>query len=177
MQKNLTDNSEEPPSKTRRKQEMHALQDIGEQLVQLDFKRLTELGLPDTLTDAILEARRMRKHGALRRQMQFIGKLMRNVDAEPIREKLDAWSGLNLKHTAWLHTLERWRERLLADEQAIGDLGQQYPAADLQQLRTLIRNAQKERLANKPPKSFRALFQELQRIIPEGSGSTEIKDE
>jgi ribosome-associated protein len=119
----------------------------------------------------------MRKHGALRRQMQFIGKLMRNVDAEPIREKLDAWSGLNLKHTAWLHALERWRERLLADEQALGDLGQQYPAADLQQLRTLIRNAQKERLANKPPRSFRALFQELQRIIPEGSGSTEIKDE
>ena len=177
MQKNLTDNSEEPPSKTRRKQEMHALQDIGEQLVQLDFKRLTELNLPDTLTDAILEARQIRKHGALRRQMQFIGKLMRSVDAEPIREKLDVWSGLNLKHTAWLHTLERWRERLLADEQALGELGQQYPAADLQQLRTLIRNAQKERLANKPPKSFRALFQELQRIIPEGSGSTGVKEE
>jgi ribosome-associated protein len=177
MQKNLTDNSDEPPSKTRRKQEMHALQDIGEQLVQLDLKRLTELGLPDTLTDAILEARRMRKHGAVRRQMQFIGKLMRNVDAEPIREKLEVWSGLNLKHTAWLHTLERWRERLLAEEQALSELGQQYPAADLQQLRTLIRNAQKERLANKPPRSFRALFQELQKIIPEGSGSTGIKEE
>ena len=177
MQKNLTDNSEELPSKTRRKQEMHALQEIGEQLVQLDFKRLTELNLPDTLRDAILEARRMRKHGAVRRQMQFIGKLMRSVDAEPIREKLDVWGGLNLKHTAWLHTLERWRERLLADERALGELGQQYAAADLQQLRTLIRNAQKERLADKPPKSFRALFQELQKIIPEDSGSTGIKEE
>jgi ribosome-associated protein len=177
MRKDLTDNSEEPPSKTRRKQEMHALQDIGEQLVQLDFKRLTELGLPETLTDAILEAKRMRKHGALRRQMQFIGKLMRNVDAEPIREKLDGWSGLNLKHTAWLHAMERWRQRLLTDEQALGELGQQYPTADLQQLRTLIRNAQKERLANKPPRNFRAIFQELQRIIPEGSGSMGIKDE
>ena len=177
MQKNLTDNSEEPLSKTRRKQEMHALQDIGEQLVQLDLKRLTELNLPDTLRDAILEARRMRKHGAVRRQMQFIGKLMRSVDAEPIREKLDVWGGLNLKHTAWLHTLERWRERLLADERALGELGQQYAAADLQQLRMLIRNAQKERLADKPPKSFRALFQELQKIIPEDSGSTGIKEE
>ena len=119
----------------------------------------------------------MRKHGAVRRQMQFIGKLMRSVDAEPIREKLDVWSGLSLKHTAWLHTLERWRERLLADEQALGELGQQYAAADLQQLRMLIRNVQKERLADKPPKSFRALFQELQRIIPEDSGSTGIKEE
>ena len=83
-----------------------------------------------------------------------------------------------LQHTAWLHVLERWRERLLADEQALGELAQQYPAADLQQLRALMRNAQKERLANKPPKSFRALFQELQKIIPqtvEEAGS--VRDE
>src|SRR6187455_2734613 len=80
------------PSKTRRKQEMHALQDIGEQLVQLDLKRLTELALPETLTDAILEARRIHKHEARRRQMQYIGKLMRDVDAAPILEKFDLWS-------------------------------------------------------------------------------------
>jgi ribosome-associated protein len=168
-QKNMTDNSEEdlPLSKTRRKREMHALQDIGEQLVQLDLKRLKELDLPETLADAVLEAKRMHKHGAIRRQMQFIGKLMRDLDASPIRQKLDAWNGLALQQTVWLHQLERWRERLLSDERAVEELVQKFPAADLQQLRALIRNAQKERLANKPPKSFRALFQELQKFIPQ----------
>lgn len=179
-QKNMIDNSESelPPSKTRRKREMHELQDIGEQLVQLDLKRLRELDLPEALMDAVLEAKRMRKHGAIRRQMQFIGKLMRDLDALPIRQKLDAWNGLALQQTAWLHQLERWRERLLSDEQALEELGQKFPAADFQQLRALIRNAQKERLANKPPKSFRALFQELQNLIPQTEGKGRfVRDE
>lgn len=174
----LNSESELPLSKTRLKQQMHALQDIGEQLIQLDLRRLTELSLPEALTEAILEAKRMRKHGAIRRQMQFIGKLMRNVDATPIKQKLEAWNNVSLQQTAWLHGLERWRERLLSDEQALGELAQQFPAADLQQLRALVRNAHKERLANKPPKSFRALFQELQKIIPqtvEEAGS--VRDE
>ncbi|SHL97672.1 ribosome-associated protein [Nitrosospira sp. Nsp11] len=178
MQKTpLNDSGPLPASKTRRKQEMHALQDMGEQLIQLDLKRLAELDLPETLADAVLEAKRISKHGALRRQMQFIGKLMRDVDAAPIQEKLDAWNGLSSQHTAWLHLLERWRERLLTDELALGELGQKYPSADLQQLRLLSRNAEKERLANKPPKSFRMLFQELQKIIPEGSREPARNDE
>ena len=164
------------PSKTRRKQEMHALQDIGEQLVQIDLKRLTELGLPEVLTDAILEARRMRKHEARRRQMQYIGKLMRDVDAAPILEKFDLWSGVTLHHTARLHLLERWRDRLLADEQTFAELARKYPDADLQHLRALARNAHKEKLANKPPRSFRALFHELQKIVPEGSGKIDADD-
>ncbi len=156
---------------------MHALQDMGEQLIQLDIKRLTELDLPEMLADAVLEAKRIHKHGALRRQMQFIGKLMRNVDVAPIREKLDAWNGLSSQHTAWLHLLERWRARLLADELALGELGQEYPSADLQKLRLLTRNAEKEKLANKPPKSFRMLFHELQKIIPEDPGGPPTNDE
>ncbi|HJT51179.1 MAG TPA: ribosome biogenesis factor YjgA [Nitrosospira sp.] len=177
MEENETSNGgdEAQPSKTRRKKEMHALQEMGEQLVQLDLKRLTELGLPDTLMDAILEARQIRAHGALRRQMQFIGKLMRNIDAEPIRKQLDLLESLSVDQTARLHLLERWRERLLTDERAIGELGQQYPDADLQHLRTLARNALKERVANKPPKSFRALFQALQKIIPSDSEKTDMK--
>ena len=170
MEEDPADNSEREarPSKTKRKKEMHALQDIGESLVQLDSKRLIELGLSDTLMEAVLEAKRIRKHGALRRQMQLIGKLMRDVDAEPIRKKLDLWGNLSTESTARLHQLERWRERLMADEQmqALNELGQKYPTADLRQLRTLARNAVKEKLANKAPKSFRALFQELQKIIP-----------
>ncbi|ARO86375.1 DUF615 domain-containing protein [Nitrosospira lacus] len=161
------------PSKTRRKQEMHALQDIGEQLVLLDVKRLTELALPEALTDAILEARRIHKHEARRRQMQYIGKLMRDVDAVPILEKFNVWNGATVQHTVRLHLLERWRDRLLADEQAFAELARNYPHADLQHLRALARNAPKEKLANKPPRSFRALFQELQKIIPEESGKVD----
>ncbi|HEV7928962.1 MAG TPA: ribosome biogenesis factor YjgA, partial [Nitrosospira sp.] len=101
-----------------------------------------------------------------------------DLDPAPITQKLDAWNGLAMQQTAWLHQLERWRERLLSDEQALEELGQKFPAADLQQLRALIRNAQKERLANKPPKSFRALFQELQRFIPQTQGEGRfIRDE
>ena len=170
MEENLSDNSEREarPSKTKRKKEMHALQDMGESLVQLDSRRLIDLGLSDTLMEAVLEAKRIRKHGALRRQMQLIGKLMRDVDAEPIRKKLDLWGNASAESTARLHQLERWRERLMADEQmqALNELGRKYPDADLQRLRAFARNAVKEKLANKPPKSFRALFQELQKIIP-----------
>ncbi|MBL8497295.1 DUF615 domain-containing protein [Nitrosomonas sp. JL21] len=155
------------PSKTQRKKQMHALQDIGEQLVDLDDKRLKELDLPDSLLEAIQQARPMNKHGARRRQMQYIGKLMRTVDVLPIQEKLDAWQGVSVQHTARLHLLERWRERLLTDEHALTEFAQAYPGADLQHLRILIRNAQKEKAADKPPKSFRLLFQELQTLIPD----------
>lgn len=158
-------------SKTRRKEAMHALQDIGERLVQLDPDRLAELSLPEVLTDAILEVRRMHKHGARRRQMQFIGKLMRTVDAAPIQEKMDRWSGAGMRHKAWLHLLERWRERLLADDHAFAELKLSYPGHpgvhDLQHLRALVRSAREEKRLNKPPRSFRALFHELQQIIPE----------
>ncbi len=171
MQNDLKDNSEEDviPSKTRRKQEMHALQDIGEQLVELNSKQLAELGLPEMLLDAVIEAKRLHKHEARRRQMQFIGRLMREVDVTLIQKKFASWGGVTVQHAAWLHLLERWRDRLLADEQAFAELGREYPAADLQRLRTLTRNAHKEKLANKPPKSFRAMFHELQAIIPEAS--------
>ncbi|HEX8873922.1 MAG TPA: ribosome biogenesis factor YjgA [Nitrosospira sp.] len=161
------------PSKTRRKKEMHALQEIGERLVELDLKRLHEFDLPETLTDAIIEARRIRAHGARRRQLQLIGKLMRDVDAAPIRDKLDLLNSVTVQHAARLHLLERWRDRLLADERVLTELGQTCPGADLSRLRTLMRNASSEKLANKPPRSYRALFHELQRIIPETGGTGE----
>ncbi|MBP6075650.1 MAG: DUF615 domain-containing protein [Nitrosomonas sp.] len=155
------------PSKTQRKKDMHALQEIGEQLVELDQKKLIQFNLPEILIDAINLARPMNKHGARRRQMQYIGKLMRNIDVLPIQEKLDSWQQVSVHQTARLHQLERWRERLLSDEHALTEFAQKYPAADLQHLRLLIRNAQKEKAAEKPPKSFRLLFQELQVIITE----------
>lgn len=159
--------SEETLSKTRRKKAMHALQEIGEQLVELDSKLIAEFDLPEVLVNAIREAKQLTKHEAKRRQMQYIGKLMRNIDAAPIQEKIDIWKNRDVNHTAWLHQLENWRTRLLADENSINELKQHHPEADLQRLRTLIRNAHKETLSQKPPKSFRAIFQELRTIIPE----------
>lgn len=155
------------PSKTQRKKDMHALQEIGEQLVELDPKKLAEFDLPEILVDAIALARSMQKHGARRRQLQYIGRLMREIDALPIQQKLDSWQQTSKHQTARLHQLERWRDRLLNDEHALTEFAKQYPQADLQRLRLLIRNAQKEKAAEKPPKNFRLLFQELQGVIVE----------
>ena len=121
--------------------------------------------LPDLLRDAILEAKRISKFGALRRQMQYVGRLMREVDPTPIRARLDAWSGGSAAETARLHQIERWRARLLEDELALAQLLDAHPGADIQRLRTLIRNVKRETEAGKPPKSFRELFQELRDIL------------
>lgn len=155
------------PSKTQRKKDMHALQRMGEELVELDPKKLAELALPEILNDAIVLARSLQKHGARRRQLQYIGRLMREIDAQPIQQMLTMWDQPSVQQTARLHQLERWRERLLSDEQALTEFAQQYPHADLQRLRSLIRNAIKEKDAEKPPKSFRLLFQALQSVVPE----------
>ncbi len=152
-------------SKTQRKRESHSLQDIGEALVALSAERLEQLSLPRNLLDAVLDAKRISKFGALRRQMQYLGRLMRDVDAEPIRERLDAWKGQSAGEIAKLHQIERWRTRLLEDDRALGELADAHPGADIQRLRTLIRNAQREAEAKKPPKSYRELFQALREIL------------
>lgn len=153
------------PSKTQRKREMHALQDIGERLVDLTAQQIAELTLPEALADAIADAKMLRKFEARRRQLQYIGKLMREVDVEPIKARLDAWRGLANAHSAKLHAVERWRGRLLEDDRAVNELSRDYPHADLQHLRALVRNTLREREANKSPKSFRLLFQELRALI------------
>jgi ribosome-associated protein len=154
------------PSKTQRKKEVHALQDLGEALVALDADKVAELDLPVRLHDAVMEAKRISKFGALRRQMQYIGRLMREEgDAASIRSRLDVWNGTSVEETARLHLLERWRTRLLADDAALADLLAAHPGVDAQRLRTLIRNTRREAEAGKPPKSFRELFQLLREII------------
>lgn len=156
---------DERPSKSQRKRDMHALQDIGAQLVELNNERLRQLDLPESLLGAVTEARRIHAHGARRRQMQYIGKLMRDIDPAPIQAKLDEWSGASREQTARFHLIERWRDRLIADDQAISELAREYAAADIQKIRTLIRNARKEHVNSQPPKSSRALFQELRGVM------------
>jgi len=157
-----------PPSKTKIKQQMHDLQELGEELVALGKDQLAQLDLPDNLRDAIREMHRINKFGAQRRQLQYIGRLMRDIeDTAPIVARLNAWKGISQEHTAHLHLLERWRDRLLENDQALTELLAAHPETDVQRLRTLIRNAQKEKEAGKPPKNYREIFQVLRELIPE----------
>lgn len=149
------------PSKSARKREMEALQDMGEHLVALSTDQLKKIDLPDDLRAAVRDAQRFTSHGARRRQMQYIGKLMRSVDPEPIQAALDEINGVSAAATARMHRLERQRVRLLEDESMIGELTRDHPDLDVQHLRQLRRNALKEQELGKPPRAFRELFKLL----------------
>ncbi|HWQ40271.1 MAG TPA: ribosome biogenesis factor YjgA [Burkholderiales bacterium] len=152
-------------SKTQRKREMHALQALGEELVALSAGRLARIALPERLRDAIVEARRMSKWGARRRQLQYIGRLMREVDAGAIRAQLGAWKDAAARDTAVLHRAEYWRDRLLQETCALAELLERHPDADAQRVHTLVRNARQEATLLKPPKSARALFRLLHELF------------
>ena len=150
------------PSKTQRKHAMEELQSLGEALVELPAERLKKIDLSDELREAIGAAQRMtRLDEAKRRQMQYIGRLMRSADIEPLRAALADARGESASETARLHRLERLRSELLADEKTIQEIATLYPAIDLQHLRSLRRAALKEQQQNKPPRNFRAIFQLL----------------
>jgi len=156
------DDAAELPSKSHRKREMLALQDLGAQLLALPPGQLEKITLPEELLAAIAEARRLtRKNEALRRQMQYIGKLMRGVDPEPIRARLAALRGDSASEIARLHRLERLRDELLADEQTVEKIVHEWPGVDIQRLRTLRRNALKEREQQRPPRAYREIFKIL----------------
>lgn len=161
------DDEQEPISKSQRKRDSIAVQEIGSELIKLNAEQLAELELPERLLDAVVAAKSISKFGALKRQQQYIGRLMRDVDATRIATRLDAWKGTSREATAHLHLLERWRTRLLEDASALQELAERYPGCDVQKLRQLARNAQREHEEGKPPRSYRALFQELKEIIPE----------
>ncbi|NJD24928.1 MAG: DUF615 domain-containing protein [Betaproteobacteria bacterium] len=159
-----------PLSKTKQKEAMHALRDLGAELVELSAGQLKRIDLPEDLLAAVRDCQKITAHGARRRQLQYIGKLMRGVDEEPIRAGLALLRGESAAETARLHRLERMRERLLGDESVLADIAATWPAADLQHLRQLRRNALKEQATGKPPKNFRAIFQALQELDREGHG-------
>jgi ribosome-associated protein len=153
------------PSKTQRKAEMDALQELGEALLGVDRARLAELELPERLVQAIAETQRMAQREARRRQIQFIGRLMRDVDPVPIRARLAQWTNAPNREKARLHAIERWRERLLADARALDDLCSQYPDADRGAFATLIERAHREHLRNAAPRAYRELFKALGALL------------
>ena len=153
---------------------MEDLQTLGEELVALSTDRVKRIAIPEELRDAVREAQRMTRHDeARRRQMQYIGKIMRNVDAEPIRAALALVRGESAGETAKLHRLERLRTELLADEKVLQEITALYPSIDLQHLRSLRRAALKEQEQNKPPRSYRAIFQLLKELEEGETGEVE----
>ncbi|MFM9967350.1 MAG: ribosome biogenesis factor YjgA [Burkholderiales bacterium] len=159
------------PSKTQMKQVMTDLQALGERMVLLNTTQIAAIEMPDFLREAVLAARAIKSHGGRRRQMQYIGKLMREVNAGPIREKISQWDGQSASNVAHEHAIERWRARLLAEDNAFTEFARTYPGANIGQLRALVRNANAERAAGKPPKSYRELFKRVREILDDALAS------
>ncbi len=158
-------NTDDRPSRSQLKREAEALQDLGRELVQLPQARLDRIELPDDLRQAVDLARRITAHGGKRRQMQFIGKLMRKIDAEPVRAQLEAMQQADRRAAQHFHQLEALRDRLVTEgDAALGDILERFPHADRQHLRNLIRQAQQEHAKNKPPAAARTLFKYLREL-------------
>jgi len=143
---------------------MLELQALGAALAELPESQLKQMNLDQQLREALLEAKRIKSHEAKRRQMQYVGRLMRDIDAAPIRAALAEIDGGSAQATARHRRLEAWRERLIGDDEALTAFAAEHPGADLQALRTLIRNARKEQKEGKPPRAFRELFRVLKDI-------------
>ena len=157
--------SRDAQSKTRRKNDMHALQELGVALVALDPKRLAMLELPERLADAIAVARRVRQHEARRRQMQYIGRLMRDVDPAPLRAALESWAEGPRRERARFALLEHWRDRVLDEPGGLQAFVEAYPAASRDSLGTLVADARVERARGASPRKSRMLFRELKRVV------------
>ena len=152
-------------SRTRLKKEATALQKMGEKLVLLSDDQLGRMGLPTRLLEAIQTVRAIKSHGARRRQMQYIGSLMRSVDAEPIEQALLAIEQGAYGQAKAFHRIEAWRDQLVdGDDDVFQDILDTFPDADRRRLGQLVRSARKEKEKNAPPKSARNLFRYLKSL-------------
>ena len=159
---------EEGKSKSQIKREMHELQKLGEELVALSAAARAKIPLDDELQDALQLADKLgNKREALRRHIQFIGRLMRTRDLEPIEQALALLRNTNQAATRQFHKVENWRDKLISDSEAVTEFIAAYPQVDVQQLRQLIRNAKKEQEKQQPPKYYRELFQLIKPLIIE----------
>ncbi len=152
---------------------MHALLDLGKRLIELSDDRLKQLQLDERLLIAIKEAKRITAREGRRRQIHFVGKLMRQVDPEPILQQLDVWENGSREQTQAMHRLEALRDLLLRSDDALTEFMNEFPGADIQQLRTLIRAARKESQKNETlmpgqdpqRKHYRALYQYIKTLV------------
>ncbi len=169
------------PSRTRQREDALEIRSLAEQLVALTPARLAKLPIPEGLLPHIHETRRITSHIAHKRQLQYLAKQMRREEEETlqaIRDALDEGGDAARREAAALHRTEQWRERLLAEgDAALGELLAEYPAADRQHLRQLVRNAGEERARNKPPHAFRELFRELRELMATATSSGAEEEE
>lgn len=167
FQSNEFEQQYDRPSKSQLKREMTALQKLGSELVEEARDRVKRIPMPEDVRDAILECQQIKDHEGRRRQLQYVGKKMRSLNEEEvavIQATIDSWKGASKVETAALHALERQRDKLLADDEALTLLLSRHPQVDVQHLRTLIRNARKEVSENKPPKAYREIYQLLKSL-------------
>lgn len=176
MIENRSDKPETPEdfeagkSRTQIKREMISLQQTGERLVGLSEEQIKAIHMPDNLRQEIMSAKKIKAHSARKRQIKFIGSLMRKINVEPINDALyeiDRGRGVQASE---FHMVETWRDKLVSDSNIspdviIDEIKDKYPEADRQQLRQLTRNAKKEAKENKPPKSSRALFRYIRKLV------------
>ena len=152
-------------SKTQKKKEAHSLQELGEKLLKLSREQIREIDLPEEVLDALNLATTIRSHEGLRRQIQFIGSLMRKIDSDPIEQAVEQFEQGNYKKAFEFKEIEQWRDELIAgNNELLEEILENHANADRQQLSQLIRNARKEVENNKPPKSSRVLFKYLRNI-------------
>jgi len=157
------------PSRTELKRQSEALQQLGRELAEMPADRLARIDMPDELRAAILAWRGIRAHEGGRRQMQYIGKLMRSADADALREAVAASKIGSAAQTLALHEAERWRDSLIADDDALTRWMQDHPDCDAQQLRSLVRAARRDGAAQvaeqRQPRSYRDLFQFIRPLL------------
>ena len=157
--------AEEAPSKSELKRRMSALQTLGETLVTLNEQQLARIPIDDRLLEAIREARQIRSNSARRRHLQYIGKLMRDIDPEPIERALQALDQRHRQDTDTFHELEQLRDNMLAaGAGGVGLATDRWPEADRQQLRQLLLQHQRETQRGKPPAASRKLFRYLREL-------------
>jgi len=158
------------PSKSALKREMTALQKLGAELVGLSRDQLKKIDMPERLRVAIHDAQRFTQHGAHRRQLQYIGKIMREIETAPLQAAMDEINGVSNTATLRFQQIERLRTRFMEDESVGSDIVRDYPEADIQHLRQLRRNAIKEAQQSKPPRAYRELFRVLRDLDKTGAG-------
>lgn len=168
------EDSEDRPSKSQVKRDMLALQDLGKEIVELSSDRVKQLPLSEKLLEAVLLAQRTTSREGRRRQIHYVGKLMRDAPAEQIRQQIDTWANGSRQETAYLHTIERDRDRLIADDAALTPWLDAHPGVDVQAIRSLIRAARAEHKKNQgllpgqepQRKHYRALYQAIKTATP-----------
>jgi ribosome-associated protein len=160
------ENEQQRESKSARKREASSLQELGVQLSTLPDQEIKTLGLPETLFVALRDLRRLPSHGAQVRQRQYIGKLMRNIDPEPVLAKLAERKQRHDMEIRHFQQIERWRDRLLSEPAAgVEELQQAYPQIDREALRKLLDKAERERLEQRSPVGARELFAFLRELL------------